>query len=89
MLRIWSFLHGLDPKLERPSKRYGSVPTDGPAEGANIMPHWDGMLREYRRTLGWDEEHGIPTDETLRELELAEMIPVVERIRAERQGVPA
>jgi aldehyde:ferredoxin oxidoreductase len=87
MLRVWSFLHGLDPKLERPSKRYGSIPTDGPAEGANIMPHWDGMLRNYRRMLGWDEEHGIPLDETLRELDLAELIPVVEKIRAERGGV--
>jgi aldehyde:ferredoxin oxidoreductase len=89
MLRVWSFLHGLDPKRERPSKRYGSVPVDGPAQGADIMPHWDGMLRHYRRLLGWDEELGLPLPETLKELDLEDLIPVVDRIRAERQAVPA
>jgi len=88
-LRVWSFLHGLDPKLERPSKRYGSIPIDGPAEGADIMPHWDGMLRNYRRMLGWDENLGLPLPETLQELELQELVPVVDKIRAEREGVPA
>lgn len=89
LLRVWSFLHGLDPKLERPSKRYGSVPIDGPAQGADVMAHWDHMLRTYRRLLGWDEELGLPRPETLRELELEELIPVVDKIRAERQAVPA
>jgi aldehyde:ferredoxin oxidoreductase len=89
MLRVWSFLHGLDPKLERPSKRYGSVPIDGPAQGADVMQHWEGMLRNYRRMLGWDENLGLPLPETLRELELEELVPVVEQIRAEREGVLA
>ncbi|MFN8526179.1 MAG: aldehyde ferredoxin oxidoreductase C-terminal domain-containing protein [Chloroflexota bacterium] len=91
-LRIWSFLHGMDPTLERPSKRYGSVPIDGPAAGANIMLHWADMLRNYRTLLGWDPVNGIPTDETLRELDLAHLIPTAEKIRAQRQvaaAVPA
>jgi aldehyde:ferredoxin oxidoreductase len=87
LLRIWSFQHGMDPTLERPSRRYGSVPIDGPAEGADIMAHWDGMLRHYRRMLGWDEELGLPLPETLKELELEEFVPAVERIRAEREAV--
>lgn len=87
MLRVWSFLHGMDPKLERPSKRYGSIPIDGPAEGADIMPHWDEMLRNYHRMLGWDEELGLPLPETLRKLDLEELVPVVEQIRAERGAV--
>jgi aldehyde:ferredoxin oxidoreductase len=84
-LRIWSFLHGMDPALERPSTRYGSIPIDGPAEGANIMEHWDSMLRHYRQLLGQDPELGLPLPETLRELELEELIPVAEQIR-ERHG---
>lgn len=83
-LRVWSFLHGLDPSLERPSTRYGSVPTDGPAAGANIMEHWDGMVRRFRTLIGWEPEQGIPLPETLRELGLEELIPVAESIRQQR-----
>ena len=84
-LRIFSFLHGMDPALERPSTRYGSIPVDGPAEGANIMEHWDHMLRRFRELIGWDPELGLPTPETLRELGLEELITVADSIR-ERQG---
>jgi aldehyde:ferredoxin oxidoreductase len=83
-LRIWSFQHGLDPSKERPSKRYGSIPVDGPAKGANIMEHWDTMVGSFREKIGFDRDFGIPTDETLRELGLAELIPAAERIRDER-----
>ena len=84
-LRVWSFLHGLDPSLERPSTRYGSIPVDGPAQGANIMEHWDWMVRTYREQIGLTtRSSGLPLPETLKELELEELIPVVEKIRAER-----
>ncbi|MCC6180104.1 MAG: hypothetical protein IT305_32720 [Chloroflexi bacterium] len=83
-LRIWSFLNGLDPSKERPSKRYGSIPVDGPAQGANIMEHWDSMVRQFREAIGFDPELGLPLPETLRELDLDELIPVAEQIRAER-----
>ena len=89
LLRVWSFLHGMDPTKERPSKRYGSVPIDGPAQGANIMPHWDSMLRNFRRLVGWDELLGLPTESTLHELGLEDLGPVVEQIRSERQSVTA
>jgi aldehyde:ferredoxin oxidoreductase len=89
-MRIWSFQHGLDPSLERPSKRYGSVPIDGPAAGANIMLYWDDMVRRFRGLIGWDPDHGIPTNETLRDLDLEELIPAAEKIRAEHKvAVPA
>jgi aldehyde:ferredoxin oxidoreductase len=88
-LRVWSFQHGLDPALERPSTRYGSIPIDGPAQGANIMEHWDSMVRSFRQQIGWDPDIGLPLPETLRDLELDELIPVVEQIRAERGAVRA
>jgi aldehyde:ferredoxin oxidoreductase len=84
MLRIWNFQHGLDPSKERPSTRYGSIPIDGPAQGANVMEHWDGMVRRFRELSGSDPELGLPTAETLRELDLEDQIPVVERLRGER-----
>jgi aldehyde:ferredoxin oxidoreductase len=84
LLRVWSFLHGLDPALERPSTRYGSVPVDGPAAGANVMEHWDDMVRDFRQKIGQDPELGLPLPETLRELDLEELIPVVEQIREQR-----
>jgi aldehyde:ferredoxin oxidoreductase len=87
-LRVWSFQHGMDPALERPSTRYGSIPIDGPAQGANIMEHWDAMLRRYRTVLGYDTELGLPLPETLRELGLEELIPVADEIRRERGAAP-
>jgi aldehyde:ferredoxin oxidoreductase len=33
------------------------------------------MKRNYYRTMGWDEDTGMPLAETLRELELEELIP--------------
>lgn len=86
-LRVWSFLHGLDPSLERPSARYASVPTDGPARGADIRPHWDWMVRRYRELIGWEPETGLPLPETLRALDLAELVPVVESLQ--RAGINA
>ncbi len=85
-LRVWSFLHGMDPSLERPSARYGSVPVDGPAAGADIMPHWDRMVRRYRELIGWTPDTGLPLPETLEALDLAELVPLVKAL-AER-GLP-
>jgi aldehyde:ferredoxin oxidoreductase len=83
-LRVWSFLHGMDPAKERPSVRYGSVPVDGPAAGSNIMDHWDRMVRTFRERIGFDTEQGVPLPSTLKELGLEELIPAVEKIAAER-----
>jgi aldehyde:ferredoxin oxidoreductase len=33
------------------------------------------MKRNYYRTMGWDEVTGLPLPDTLRELDLAELIP--------------
>jgi len=55
--------------MERPSKRYGSTPTDGPAAGKAIAPHFEDMLRQYYQLMGWDEK-GYPTAETLGSLDL-------------------
>jgi aldehyde:ferredoxin oxidoreductase len=86
-LRLWSLLHGMDPSLERPAPRYGSVPTDGPAEGADIGPHWARMVRRYRELIGYEPERGVPLPETLRTLGLPELVPIAERLASEGLSV--
>jgi len=74
VLRAFNLRHGMDPSLEVPSPRYGSTPIDGPNKGISIMKHWDFMVRNYRRLMGWDEETGKPLPETLRKLGLDDLI---------------
>jgi aldehyde:ferredoxin oxidoreductase len=73
-LRMFNYRHGLKKENERPSKRYGSVPVDGPVKGKNIMEKWDKMLENYYNRMGWDPETGKPLPETLKKLGLEELI---------------
>jgi len=73
-LRIFNFRHGMKKDDERPSKRYGSIPVDGPAKGKNIMEKWDGMLENYYTLMGWDPKTGRPLPETLKKLGLEELV---------------
>ena len=59
-LRMFNFRHGMKKEDERPSKRYGSIPLDGPAKGKNIMEKWDWMLENYYTLMGWDPKTGKP-----------------------------
>ena len=74
LLRVFNFRHGLTKDLEAPSKRYGSIPVDGPHQGKNIMADWDGLRSNYYKTMGWDPETGKPLPETLTKLGLAYLI---------------
>ncbi len=73
-LRMFNYRHGMKKENERPSKRYGSVPVDGPVKGKNIMEKWDKMLENYYNLMGWDPETGKPLPETLKKLGLEELI---------------
>ena len=64
---------GIGPELEKPSKRYGSVPVDGPAAGIAIEPHWDHMLDVWQ-TVRYDRKPTAKAD-LLRELGLEHVIP--------------
>jgi aldehyde:ferredoxin oxidoreductase len=74
ILRLFNLRHGLDIKKEVPSKRYGSRPTDGPAKGYSIMPHWDWMVKSYYQAMGWDVDTGIPKRHTLIQLGLEDIL---------------
>jgi aldehyde:ferredoxin oxidoreductase len=65
LLRAFNVRHGITPDVETPSRRYGSVPVDGPAKDKNIAPEWDAMLDNYYQLMGWDRATGKPLPETL------------------------
>ena len=71
--RAFNLRHGISAKLDCPSLRYGSTPSDGNAAGKGIMPHWDRMLSNYYNLMGWSEQ-GVPLPETLRSLGLEHVI---------------
>jgi aldehyde:ferredoxin oxidoreductase len=73
-LRVFNFRHGMVKEDERPSRRYGSVPIDGPTKGRDVMENWGVMLETYYTEMGWDPATGRPLPETLRELDLEDLI---------------
>jgi aldehyde:ferredoxin oxidoreductase len=75
LLRAFNVRCGITPELERPSKRYGSVPVDGPARGQNVLANWERMLDVWYETVGYDRQTGKPLPATLQELGLGHLIP--------------
>jgi aldehyde:ferredoxin oxidoreductase len=74
-LRVFNLRHGMRIEDERPSKRYGSSPVDGPAKGQDIMAKWPTMVENYYTLMGWDPKTGKPLPETLEKLDLKELVP--------------
>lgn len=74
LLRVFNLRQGITPDVEYPSPRYGSTPVDGPAKGKGIMPHWEYMLDNYYKKMGWDRASGRPLPETLKRLGLEDII---------------
>jgi aldehyde:ferredoxin oxidoreductase len=75
LLRAFNIRCGIGPELEKPSKRYGSVPVNGPAAGIAIEPHWEHMLDVWYETVRYDRQTGLPKPDLLRELGLEHLIP--------------
>ncbi len=73
LLRLYNCRAGLSRELERPSHRYGSAPVNGPAAGNAILDSWEEILDTYYQSMGWDSQ-GVPTEVTLSELGLADLI---------------
>ncbi len=74
LMRAFNIRCGIGPDLERPSKRYGSTPVDGPLSGQSIMDHWDSMLDTWYETVGYDRKTGRPLPDTLSRLGLEDVI---------------
>jgi aldehyde:ferredoxin oxidoreductase len=74
LLKAFNVRAGITRELDRPSTRYGSTPVDGPTKDIAIAPHWEKMLENYYRLMGWDLETGKPLPETLEKLGLKHVI---------------
>jgi aldehyde:ferredoxin oxidoreductase len=74
LLRSFNIRHGITKELDYPAPRYGSAPAEGYAKGVSALDHWDEMLANYYRQMGWDEKTGVPLPETLSKLGLEHII---------------
>ncbi|MDH4249478.1 MAG: hypothetical protein OEW39_16855, partial [Deltaproteobacteria bacterium] len=70
LLRAFNVRCGIGPDLEKPSKRYGSVPQDGPAKGQDISRHWEQMVASWYERVGYDRKTGNPKPDLLKSLGL-------------------
>jgi aldehyde:ferredoxin oxidoreductase len=74
LLRVFNIRHGIGPEVEIPSAKYCSAPVDGPVKGKSIRPHWDNMLDDYYKQMGWDRQTGKPFPDTLKKVGLESII---------------
>ena len=74
LLRAFNVRVGITREMDRPSARYGSTPVDGPSKGIGIQPHWEDMVTNYYRLLGWDVKTGKPLQKTLKALGIENVI---------------
>ncbi len=74
VLRMFNLRHGHKAELETPSPRYGSTPVDGPCKGIGIMNNWEKMREIYYVGMGWDTKTGKPLPDTLKDMDLLDML---------------
>lgn len=72
--QMFNLRQGIDPRTIKISPRLtGSPPLErGPNKGLSY--DLDAFRREYWQAIGWEAETGIPTPETLRALDLLEVV---------------
>ena len=74
LMRAFNLRHGVNLDDEKPSPRWSSAPVDGPAQGISIVEHWDSMIDNYYKLMGWDRESGKPLPETLKAIGLEHVV---------------
>lgn len=74
LMRVFNMRHGVPVETEQPSPRWSSAPVDGPAKGISIKEHWESMLDNYYKEMGWDRTTGKPLPETLKSYGLESVI---------------
>jgi aldehyde:ferredoxin oxidoreductase len=75
LMRIFNLKNGITAELDKPSRRYASTPVDGPAKGRSAAQDFDKMKELYYKLMGWDPTTGKPFPETLKALDIADVIP--------------
>ena len=70
ILRAVRLRCGIGTDKERPSARYGSTPSDGPAKGQAVGEQWERMVNTWYAKVGYDRKTGKPLAKTLKDLGL-------------------
>jgi aldehyde:ferredoxin oxidoreductase len=74
LLRLYNLKCGLTPDKETTSPRYGSQCVDGPNTDKPVAPHWEKMVDQYYKMMGWDRKTGLPLPGTLKELGIEDLV---------------
>ena len=69
LLRMFNRREGITKEHDSFSPRLGQPPVDGPAQGKTLAPTFEKARAAHYREMGWDE-NGMPTRETLADLDL-------------------
>jgi aldehyde:ferredoxin oxidoreductase len=69
LLRMFNKREGMTKEDDTFSFRLRQPPVDGPGKGASLAPTFESIRDAYYEQMGWDND-GMPTRETLQELDL-------------------
>jgi len=72
--RAYNLRHGLSRADDQLPARFLEEPLPGGKSAGRIAHHLDQMVDEYYAHRGWTAQ-GVPTPETLRQLELGDLVP--------------
>jgi aldehyde:ferredoxin oxidoreductase len=74
LLRAFNIREGLVPEDDSLSPRLLTPPENGPQKGKSFLETFSEVRRTYYREKGWDERTGKPLPETLKKLQLDDVI---------------
>lgn len=75
--RAYSALHGINRVDDVLPWRFTKIPSpSGHAQGS--VCHLNEMLEEYYQLRGWDERSGLPKPDTLKNLDISEILPRIQ-----------
>ncbi|MFC1873554.1 aldehyde ferredoxin oxidoreductase family protein [Chloroflexota bacterium] len=73
--RVFNIRHGLTVEDDyKVSERLIEGQKDGPFTGHPVKPYLKGMINEYYRLMGWDGKTGKPWRNTLKRVDLGELV---------------
>ncbi len=77
LTRLFNVREGFTRKDDTlPARLFSEPSTKGPSKGQVVdREAFEKMLDEYYEVVGWDIETGVPTEEKLRQLEIADLKP--------------
>ena len=80
MRQLFNIKHGIDPRSVRLPKRALGFPplTSGANKGVSLY-NAEEQIRMHWKSFGWDENTGVPTEETIKTLNIGLLLKLGER----------